>query len=401
MPQELILKIHDTTPAREINVPVGRCSLGRSADSDVMIDLVGISRRHAVIGHYIDGAELSDCNSQNGTFVNGKQVAGSMMLNDGDVISLGSVCEITIRMCARETESAISVALNHPVSARILGQKPEGVEGGTSEVTVCGKTVSAQSKKFCQSKKFWLMAPKVALASIALIVILAIVGIIAVNPVERAKKQDGNLQSSTPNILGVRSPSPPPAHSGEAEAFERLENELKQLMRRISSDSQAYALPDRSPLGQIKDTLNESCRAPGVAEALQTINQNRREFVKMAGNQITPDLLAYALLAETNGSSQNLMATARSMAPKLISLRKTFGGTTADSVLILIAAYPEGIYPRGQHPLLDRIPADNPMQDRNIWTLKRRNKFKPGQYEFVLRFIAYGIIADNPALCGI
>jgi hypothetical protein len=33
--------------------------------------------------------------------------------------------------------------------------------------------------------------------------------------------------------------------------------------------------------------------------------------------------------------------------------------------------------------------------------LSRGGKFKPGQYEFVLRFIAYGVIADNPKRCGI
>jgi hypothetical protein len=59
------------------------------------------------------------------------------------------------------------------------------------------------------------------------------------------------------------------------------------------------------------------------------------------------------------------------MAPKLISLRNTFGDETADSVLIFVAAYPEGVFPRGSHPLLSRIPGDNPMQERKVWTLAR------------------------------
>src|SRR5262245_7181262 len=36
MPQELILKIHDITPPREVSAPIGRCSIGRSADNDVV-----------------------------------------------------------------------------------------------------------------------------------------------------------------------------------------------------------------------------------------------------------------------------------------------------------------------------------------------------------------------------
>ncbi|HEY6401518.1 MAG TPA: FHA domain-containing protein, partial [Blastocatellia bacterium] len=73
MPQELILKIHDSKPARELNAPIGSCSIGRGEENDVVIDAPGVSRRHAVIAHYSDDAQISDCNSQNGTFVNGRQ----------------------------------------------------------------------------------------------------------------------------------------------------------------------------------------------------------------------------------------------------------------------------------------------------------------------------------------
>ncbi|HEY8459181.1 MAG TPA: hypothetical protein VIM99_02310, partial [Blastocatellia bacterium] len=167
---------------------------------------------------------------------------------------------------------------------------------------------------------------------------------------------------------------------------------------------QPYAFPDESPLREINDALGRGCKSPSLAAALQTIDRNRDEFINLAGNQIAPDLLAYAVLAETDGGGagpRKLMDAARLMAPKLISLRNTFGDETADSVLIFVSAYPEGVFPKGAHPLLGRIPGDNPMRERKVWSLARRGKFKPGQYEFVLRFIAYGIIAGNPRRCGI
>src|SRR6266540_649552 len=240
---DLILRVYDTTPAREFIAPAGTCSIGRGEDNDLVINQAGVSRRHAVIGVYSDGAQISDCGSQNGTFVNHRPVVGSAPINNG-----------------------------------------------------------------------------------------------------------------------------------------------------------AYASLDQSSLRQIRSAVEQSCKSPSLAAAFQVISQNRSEFIRLADNQISPDLLAYAVLAETNGGTQNLMAKAREMAPKLNALRSMFGGDLTDSALLFVAAYYEGVPSKKHHPLLDRIP--DPTQ-RDIWSLSRGGKFKPGQYEFVLRFIAYGIIADNPRQCGI
>jgi hypothetical protein len=245
-----------------------------------------------------------------------------------------------------------------------------------------------------------LTPPMIALASMAVIVVTAAVALIVrywVTP-PPPDHDDYVTPSPAPSVFKAPSPSPTSIRPEEL-----IENAARQLMRRISNDSQAYSFPDASPIREIKDAVGQCCKSARLAAALQTISQNRNEFIRLAGNQIKPDLLAYAVLAETNGGAypSNPVNTARAMGPKLISLRNTFGDETTDSVLIFVSAYPEGVFPKGGHPLLERIPGDNPMQDRKVWSLARRNRFKPGQYEFVLRFIAYGIIADNPAQCGI
>jgi FHA domain len=379
MPQELILKIHDSKPAREVSPPIGPCSIGRGAENDLVIDAPGISRRHAVIGHYSDGAQISDCNSQNGTFVNGRQVVGAVTLNNGDVISLGGVCEITVKTRAGDSQSAFTASVT----------KPRTVSG--NPIVRAVRAVRAIRA---------ISAPIAAAASIAVIVIIAAAFIIERN--FREPESGDETPVPTPSVFN--SPSPSGGAISSDGALDRVENAVRQLMRRISKDSQTYYFPDESPLREINDALGQICKSASIAAALQTINRNRNEFIKLTGNQITPDLLAYAVLAETNGgaaNSRNLTDTARLMAPKLISLRNTFGDETADSVLIFVAAYPEGVFPKGGHPLLGRIPGDNPMRERKVWSLARRGKFKPGQYEFVLRFIAYGIIAGNPRRCGI
>lgn len=376
MPQELILKIHDSEPAREARAPLGPCSIGRGEENDVMIDAPGVSRRHAVIGHYSDGAQISDCNSQNGTFVNGRRIVGSAPLNIGDVISLGGVCEITVVTRAGDAQPAATAGVMK--APRVSGKPPNKA----------------------------LMTPIVASASIAVIVIIAVVVIFDSN----GRDTEPGFKTPVPTPAAFVSPSPPDPsiHPDGAVTMDRIESAARQLMRRISRDSQVYDFPDESSLRDINDAVGQCRQSASLAAALQTINRNRDEFIRLAGNQITPDLLAYAVLAETNGGAngagaipRRLMDTARSMAPKLISLRNTFGDETSDSVLIFVAAYPEGVFPRGGHPLLSRIPGDNPMRERKVWSLERRGKFKPGQYEFVLRFIAYGIIAGNPKHCGI
>lgn len=394
MPQELILKIHDSMSTREVAVPVGPYSLGRSPDNDVVIDVPGISRRHAVIGHYSDGAQLSDCGSQNGTFVNGQRVTGAVMLNNGDVILLGSVCEIEVTIRISESQVATSAISRHPtIPIKQIQQEVKLREQNLSDVK------APVTKSPMQFMAPFLTTPILAMASITAIVVIALVVILRTS--WERQKPDGKPPNPTP--ISSRSPIPSftPRRSEEAIMLERIENAVKQLVRQISNDSQGYAFPDAAPLREIKDVLGQSCKSPSLATTLQTISQNRNEFIKLAEAPITPALLAYAVLAETNGNVSNPVSTARLMAPKLSSLRKTFGGGTADSVLIFVAAYPEGVFPKGSHPLLGRIPGDDPMRERNIWSLARRGKFKPGQYEFVLRFIAYGIIADNPQQCGI
>ncbi len=61
--------------------------IGRSKTSDVVISLLGLSRRHARISR--DGGEVSveDLDSQNGTWVNNQRIEGARVLRQGDLIN--------------------------------------------------------------------------------------------------------------------------------------------------------------------------------------------------------------------------------------------------------------------------------------------------------------------------
>jgi pSer/pThr/pTyr-binding forkhead associated (FHA) protein len=75
-------------PVRKYNFEQETVCIGRDADCEVLIDNIGVSRRHATIekanGEYI----LTDLKSHNGTFVHGQRIYHHQ-LNDGDEFFIG------------------------------------------------------------------------------------------------------------------------------------------------------------------------------------------------------------------------------------------------------------------------------------------------------------------------
>jgi pSer/pThr/pTyr-binding forkhead associated (FHA) protein len=63
----------------------GELTIGRNPGNDILIENVGVSRRHAVIKWTGDHAVAEDLGSANGTFVNGQKIT-SRPLQDGDEI---------------------------------------------------------------------------------------------------------------------------------------------------------------------------------------------------------------------------------------------------------------------------------------------------------------------------
>jgi hypothetical protein len=65
-------------------------TIGRSRDCDIVLDDVGISRRHAEIRPGQDGWTVEDLGSTNGVLVNGRNTRGPQLLHSGDHVELGS-----------------------------------------------------------------------------------------------------------------------------------------------------------------------------------------------------------------------------------------------------------------------------------------------------------------------
>jgi pSer/pThr/pTyr-binding forkhead associated (FHA) protein len=65
-----------------------RLTIGRSPDSDVFLDDVTVSRRHAILSRTGTGFSIQDLGSLNGTYVNRRRV-DSQQLEDGDEVQIG------------------------------------------------------------------------------------------------------------------------------------------------------------------------------------------------------------------------------------------------------------------------------------------------------------------------
>jgi len=65
-----------------------RVVVGREPDTDVFLDDVTVSRRHAVLVHEADGYTIEDQGSLNGTYVNRRRVEHAR-LEDGDEVQIG------------------------------------------------------------------------------------------------------------------------------------------------------------------------------------------------------------------------------------------------------------------------------------------------------------------------
>ncbi|MEM7275258.1 MAG: FHA domain-containing protein [Actinomycetota bacterium] len=63
-------------------------SIGRHPESDIFLDDVTVSRRHAVVRRAGAGFHVSDAGSLNGTYVNQARVE-TAALNDGDEVQVG------------------------------------------------------------------------------------------------------------------------------------------------------------------------------------------------------------------------------------------------------------------------------------------------------------------------
>jgi hypothetical protein len=106
-------------------------TIGRSPDCDIVLDDRQVSRHHALIrwenGQYI----VQDLGSKNGTHVNGRELTGPYVLQDGDEIQIA----LRYRMAFVDTEETAPLVLDLPSQGLTLVKETRQVYVGGKELS--------------------------------------------------------------------------------------------------------------------------------------------------------------------------------------------------------------------------------------------------------------------------
>lgn len=74
-----------------IDIDRWEISIGKSKSNDIVLPMPAISRFHAVIAKKRKEWVITDTFSRTGVLINGKQIDGKSVIEDGDIITIGSV----------------------------------------------------------------------------------------------------------------------------------------------------------------------------------------------------------------------------------------------------------------------------------------------------------------------
>lgn len=125
-PPLVILRFKDREIGRwEMDRP--RLRIGRTPDNDIVIDNLGVSRLHAVIEEDKGAYSVRDCDSLNGTVVNGDRTPHKT-LQDGDEISIGKhtiVFRVPSGHAVAEPETIAGFDQTMIISRSAAGQAPK------------------------------------------------------------------------------------------------------------------------------------------------------------------------------------------------------------------------------------------------------------------------------------
>ena len=84
----LSIQRHDGTH-EHVRLSLALTTIGRSEQNVLEMLDPKLSRFHCEIERYVDGYRVRDCNSRNGTLINGEPVRGAVLLDEGDRVKIG------------------------------------------------------------------------------------------------------------------------------------------------------------------------------------------------------------------------------------------------------------------------------------------------------------------------
>lgn len=371
MPLKITLIYNDETGAvQRIPVAALRFTIGRDAENDLVLGFSDLSSRHAQLECLGESLRLYDCNSQTGTWLNQRQVTAPAILSDGDIIRLGTSLAMTVRV--ESTGSHV------PPSPKVPSPLPPSPSAFRPRTRFLNASI---------------------VASILVVVAALLVVLIARQTSWKSKRF----------IPGPPQQQPLPTPTAEPTPEDCTEEAGVKMMRAIASDRQAefyfrkvdYIDELRKLIASYKD--RESFNST-LAETFKRASQERMRWIAEAeAANVRPMLLFGVALALTDGGQHgDLLLQARAIRDQLPAIVTLFSKNLPDDALLVIAGIGTGYgSPRWQYFSSHRTNVQDANSQRNIWHYRQEKILDEAAYQFALRALALGAIAQQPNCFGI
>ena len=409
---ELWLKFRDENgDDRRILVEGKNFIIGRHSGCDLSIANSSLSREHVKIESFAEVFVVSDCGSSNGTTVNGAELREPAALKDGDVLKLGGGFDIEAEIFSDRPKSGPAGAADSEAD----GSSGYGSGGGQSAAASAAGGSSIPTAVF-------IIAP-------ALVILFLVCGggllfffgnsgggrnidisTYSPTPDETPEKSLTPRPSSTASNGATQSPSPeintPPTPEITDEK-KKVEINVAAFLQRIAKNDPTAFLKS-TEVDIVSAKLSQFKGSSALAQNLKAVKANAAQFQSLAESKgLKPQFLAVAALTEIGSGTGNPLETAQRMLPVFSELRISLANNLADDNLLMIAAYDQGKAGKfkdlrnAMEALAKKNPSVGPREIRTIWFLKKQGKITDAEYEFALRFLAIGTIAQNPKDFGV
>jgi hypothetical protein len=416
---ELWLKYRDETGADQRVLVAGKkFIIGRHSDCELSIPNGKLSREHVKIEAFAEVFVVSDCGSSNGTTLNGAELREPLALKDGDVLNLGGGLEVETEIVSDKPRSGKSGAADEDSEDDEAPVYSSAAGGGSQSG---GASVAGGSS----------IPTGVFIAAPVLVILFLVCGgglliffggdgnngrdnrigsyyptpdeTPEISPTPRASATAGNTTTTSPSPE-IASVSPTPEITEEKKKIEI--NSAAFLQRIALNDPNAFLKTTEIEI--VSSKLSQFKSSSALAQNLKAVKSNASQFQSLAQSKgLKPQFLAIAALAEIGNSPGNPLEVANRMLPVFSELRISLANNLADDNLLMIAAYDQGKAGKfkdlrnAMEALAKKNPSVSPREIRTIWFLKKQGKISDAEYDFALRFLAIGTIAQNPKDFGV
>ena len=183
---QLVMK-SGPTPDKAFPLDKNEIYIGRDISTDVVINDVEVSRRHARLILQASGYVLEDLGSTNGTFVNGRRLTGSHPLRTGETIMLGESITLTFDTATFDPDATVVGAAGPTAVPPTKVETPREIYTPPSpppQPYYSGRIPQSQEFEPQQEKKSsqkWLWASCGCLVVLACLVLAAVIWYIDAN----------------------------------------------------------------------------------------------------------------------------------------------------------------------------------------------------------------------------